>query len=325
MAGLWRSRCLSQFAVDAGPARRRRRRAAAAGQQVELRLRLSGTAPEPMTFTIDNPARISLDLPNTGSRSTSRRKDVERRSARHDPRRRSQRPHARRPELDAVVPYQTRVEGNSVYVTLGQAPGEAPPGVRRAAAAAALLPRAGRCRRRRAIRNIDFRRGADGAGQVVVELYDPRTTVDVRQEGGRIVVDFQNTTLPRELHAAAGRHRLRDAGLHGRCAARRNGARLIVTAARRLRSGRLPVRQPLHARAKPPVEQAAATGSCRDEDREYTGERLTLNFQDLETRAGAAADRGLQRPEHRRQRHGAGQRHAAPAERAVGSGARHRA
>src|SRR5678815_6148460 len=35
------------------------------GQQVELRLRLSGPAPEPTAFTIDNPARISLDLPNT--------------------------------------------------------------------------------------------------------------------------------------------------------------------------------------------------------------------------------------------------------------------
>ena len=35
------------------------------GQQVELRLRLSGPAPEPMAFTIDTPARISLDLPNT--------------------------------------------------------------------------------------------------------------------------------------------------------------------------------------------------------------------------------------------------------------------
>src|SRR5688572_19442491 len=46
------------------------------GQQVELRLRLSGPAPEPMTFTIDDPARISLDLPNTALGLDSRRQDV---------------------------------------------------------------------------------------------------------------------------------------------------------------------------------------------------------------------------------------------------------
>ena len=33
------------------------------GQQVELKLKLSGAAPQPMSFTIENPARISLDLP----------------------------------------------------------------------------------------------------------------------------------------------------------------------------------------------------------------------------------------------------------------------
>ena len=47
-----------------------------AGQQVELRLQLSGTAPEPMTFTIDDPARISLDLPNTSIGLDSGRRDV---------------------------------------------------------------------------------------------------------------------------------------------------------------------------------------------------------------------------------------------------------
>ena len=46
------------------------------GAQVELRLRLSGPAPEPMSFTIDNPARISLDLPNTTLALPQRRQDV---------------------------------------------------------------------------------------------------------------------------------------------------------------------------------------------------------------------------------------------------------
>src|SRR5262245_38313513 len=46
------------------------------GQQLELRLRTNGTAPEPMAFTIENPARISLDLPNTALGLSNRRRDV---------------------------------------------------------------------------------------------------------------------------------------------------------------------------------------------------------------------------------------------------------
>ena len=46
------------------------------GQQVQLKLRLSGPAPEPLPFTIDKPARIAFDLPNTTLALTSRRIDV---------------------------------------------------------------------------------------------------------------------------------------------------------------------------------------------------------------------------------------------------------
>ena len=43
------------------------------GQRVELKLIMSGTAPEPLAFTIDDPARIALDLPDTTLGLTSRR------------------------------------------------------------------------------------------------------------------------------------------------------------------------------------------------------------------------------------------------------------
>ena len=46
------------------------------GQRVELRLIMSDTAPEPLAFTIENPARIALDLPNTALGLQQRRRDV---------------------------------------------------------------------------------------------------------------------------------------------------------------------------------------------------------------------------------------------------------
>ena len=46
------------------------------GQRVELKLIMSETAPEPLAFTIENPARIALDLPNTTLGLSERRRDV---------------------------------------------------------------------------------------------------------------------------------------------------------------------------------------------------------------------------------------------------------
>jgi type IV pilus assembly protein PilQ len=256
------------------------------GQQVELRLRLSGTAPEPMTFTIDDPARISLDLPNTTLALDSRRQDANVGplttvlAAEANGRTRVVM------NLSSMVPYQTRVEGNSVYVLIGQGPGQASapsfaaqpsqPSAPRAAAAATGD---------RSIRNIDFRRGTDGAGQVVVELNDPRTTVDVREEGGRIVVDFQNTTLPQELMRRLDVTDFATPVFSIDALRANRDARLVVTAAAEYDQVAYQSDNQFTLELKPAVQRAAVTPGLFDEDREYTGDRLTLNFQDLETRA----------------------------------------
>jgi type IV pilus assembly protein PilQ len=256
-----------------------------AGQQVELRLRLSGTAPEPMTFTIDDPARISLDLPNTTLALDSRRQDANVGplttvlAAEANGRTRVVM------NLSSMVPYTTRVEGNSVYVLIGQAPGEASAPSFAAQPSQSATPRVAAAAGDRSIRNIDFRRGSDGAGQIVVELNDPRTTVDVRQEGGRIVVDFQNTTLPQELMRRLDVTDFATPVFTVDALRANRDARLIVTAAANYDQVAYQSDNQFTLELKPPAQQAAATPGVFDADREYTGERLTLNFQDLETRA----------------------------------------
>jgi type IV pilus assembly protein PilQ len=257
------------------------------GQQVELRLRLSGPAPEPMSFTIDNPARISLDLPNTALGLENRRQDVNSGplttilTAEANGRTRVVL------NLSQVVPYQTRVEGDSVFVTLGQAPG-APPQPTFAAQPApqSAAPASAAVAGERTIRNIDFRRGPDGAGQVVVELNDPRTTVDVRQEGGRIVVDFQNTTLPQDLMKRLDVTDFATPVFTVDALRSNRDARLVVTAAAEYDQVAYQSDNLFTLELKTPAPQAAAAASgAFDQNREYTGERLTMNFQDLETRA----------------------------------------
>jgi type IV pilus assembly protein PilQ len=259
-----------------------------AGEQVELRLRLSGPAPEPMSFTIDDPARISLDLPNTAIGLDARRRDVNVGplttilTAEANGRTRVVL------NMNTLVPYSTRVEGDSVFVTIGQQPGQAPPpsfvaqGQPQQPAGGPGAALAGR-----AINNIDFRRGADGAGQILVELNDPRTTVDVREEGGRIVVDFQDTALPQTLLRRLDVTDFATPVFTVDALRANNDARLVVTAAADYDQVAYQSDNLFTLELKPaaPEAQQAAGAGAFDTEREYTGERLTLNFQDIETRA----------------------------------------
>ena len=96
------------------------------GQGLELRLQLDGAAPEPMSFTIDDPARIALDLPDTALALPSRRRDVNVGplttilAAEANGRSRIVL------NMTSLPAYSTRVEGNTVIVSIGtQAPGAA--------------------------------------------------------------------------------------------------------------------------------------------------------------------------------------------------------
>src|SRR6204780_2152637 len=162
------------------------------GQQVLLKLHRSARAPEPLPFTIDKPARIAFDLPNTTLALATRRFDV--RSGGVDTVLAAEANGRARlvVNVDALMPYTTKVDGNDIIVTLGQQPGAdvGKPAAARATATASNPAE-------RAIRTIDFRRGSDGTGRVIVQLTDPRTPVNVRQEGQQIVVDFAGTAMPK--------------------------------------------------------------------------------------------------------------------------------
>src|SRR3984885_2081159 len=95
------------------------------GQQVQLKLHMSGPAPEPLPFTIDKPARIAFDLPNTTLALASRRFDV--RSGGVDTVLAAEANGRARlvVNVDNLMPYTTKVDGDTIVVTLGSLPGEA--------------------------------------------------------------------------------------------------------------------------------------------------------------------------------------------------------
>ncbi|MGD8808422.1 MAG: type IV pilus secretin PilQ [Gammaproteobacteria bacterium] len=252
------------------------------GQGLELRLELDGAAPEPLSFTIDDPARIALDLPNTVLALPSRRQDVNVGpvttilAAEANGRSRIVL------NMTDLPTYSTRVEGNSVIVTIGAGQAAGAPATFAGQAVDSPARTAAGPRR---INNIDFRRGPDGSGQVLVELNDPRTPVDVRQEGGRIIVEFEDTALPGELM-----RRLDVADFATPVATvdalRANtDTQIVVTASSAYDQIAYQSDNLFTLELKTPIQRDQQSAGVFDEEREYTGERLTLNFQDLDTRA----------------------------------------
>jgi len=246
------------------------------GQQVQLKLHMNGPAPEPLPFTIDKPARIAFDLPNTTLGLASRRIDVH--SGGVDTVLAAEANGRTRlvVNVETLLPYTTKVDGDTITVTLGSQPGDAAKQTAMARAGAGQ----GAAAAERAIRTIDFRRGADGTGRVIVQLTDPRTPVNVRQEGNQIVVDFAGTLMPKNLMR---RYDVMDFATPVQTvdALRVEGSsRLVISAQGDFEQLAYQSDNQYTIEIKPSQKRTAA-----DEKKEYTGERLTLNFQDIDVRS----------------------------------------
>ncbi|WP_028081135.1 type IV pilus secretin PilQ [Solimonas soli] len=160
------------------------------GDRVLLTLTLSDAAPQPAVFTVDKPARISIDLPDTGIALTERYRKIGVGSVAGVATVESGGRTRVVVELTQSAPYQLRTEGNKLLVQIENTGAGAT-----AARAEAAVDAAGAS----AISNVDFRRGEQGAGRVVVGLSNPRAVVDVRDDGGKIVAVFKNTSVPDKL------------------------------------------------------------------------------------------------------------------------------
>jgi type IV pilus assembly protein PilQ len=250
------------------------------GQQIQLTMKLSGPAAEPLSFTIDNPARISFDLANTVLALPSRRIDV--RAAGLDTILAAEAAGRTRLvlNLDRLVPYQTAVSGNTIVVKLGSAVADSAAPV--AASSSSGSTRASSAASGpRAIRAIDFRRGTDGTGRVVVRLSDPRTPISLRQIGNQVVVDFAGAEVPANLARRFDASDFATPVTSFDVVRVGDGARIAISANGEFEQ----LAYQTDDQYVVEVQPLRRTAAQADAKKEYTGERLTLNFQDIESRA----------------------------------------
>jgi type IV pilus assembly protein PilQ len=258
------------------------------GDRVEIRLIMSETAPEPLAFTIDNPARIALDLPETTLGLSSRRRDVNLGpldtvlTAEANGRTRVVL------NLGHMVSYETRRSGNTVIVTLGDGDDYSEGSTQFASAATSSSAAASQSYSgsgaSRSISSVDFRRTRDGGGRVVVNLTDPTTPVDIRQEGGRVVAVFKDTSLPAELMRRLDVMDFATPVSTVDTLRTNLDTRIVISAEGKYEQLAYQTDSEFTIEINPVAEDVEAS-SLFSETKEYEGQRLTLNFQDIETRA----------------------------------------
>ena len=244
------------------------------GDQLQVRLKLSDAAPQPLSFTIDNPARISLDLPDTGIALPSRRIDVKRgvldtvNVAEANGRTRVVL------NLNALVPYQMRIDGETLIVTLGRSL----QGISSLLENTELVQSAGVVQAQ--LNKVDFRRSTDGSGRVSVQLNSTTVTPSLKQESGRIVVTFPKTIVADALLRRLDVVDFATPVNTIETMRFAEGVKIVIMAGGEWE----PVAYQSDTQYTIEVRPVTKSAS-NQEKKDYKGERLTLNFQDIEARA----------------------------------------
>jgi len=243
---------------------------------VTVRLGLKEALPNPpVAFTVNNPPRVAFDFPNTANGLGKSTQDVNQGDLRTI--RFGQSGGRTRVvfNLAKLVKFDTRVEGNSVVVTLQSA------GATGAATTTTQFAEPKPSGDLHSVQDIDFRRGKNGEAQIIVDLSDTATGIDLRQQGRTVLVDFLQTMLPPALER---RFDVTDFGTQVdffEVARQAGNTRITVTPKGRWEQSAYQTDKRFIIEIKPVVEQAGGP----KEGKGYTGEKLSLNFQNIEVRA----------------------------------------
>ncbi len=246
------------------------------GNQVQITMEFSGPAANPPSFTIDNPARIAFDLPATKSDLKKRSQPIGIGPAKSITAVEVKGRTRVVLNLFEMVPYETRAEGNSIVVVLGRT------GATTTAAAPTPAPSASGASRAE-ITNVDFRRGDQGEGRIIITLSDPSIPVDMRQEAGKVVLDMKGAALPENLQRRldvtdfATPVKLIDTESTSK------GTHMVITAIGDYEHLAYQADNQFTVEIRPTTKEEKQ--ARKKQEFGYTGERLSLNFQDIEVRS----------------------------------------
>ncbi|MEW6330126.1 MAG: type IV pilus secretin PilQ [Pseudomonadota bacterium] len=248
------------------------------GDRIQITFKMTKPPAEPNAFTITNPARISLDFPNT--RVGMEKKSLAVKEAAVTSVTAIEAEDRTRVVLSLIKPvaYSTSIDGNNFAVTV-----EAPV----SAIAGAVEPKTTHFASTRksgkySLKGIDFRRGPQGDGKIIINLSDPAVGIDIREQAGEIMLDFLNTSASAELQRRldvvdfATPVQTIDTFAQGK------NTRMIITPKGKYEHLAYQTGNVFTVSVKPVIEKP---DEKKVDEFGYSGEKLSLNFQNIEARA----------------------------------------
>ncbi|KAA1171657.1 type IV pilus secretin PilQ [Marinobacter salinexigens] len=250
------------------------------GERLEVKLQFDGQPPEPTGYTIEKPARIAVDLKGTTSGLDSRSIPLGSGNAQSVTVVETKDRTRLIFNLVELVPYETVRGDHSLVMTIGS---EGTAGASVASANTTAAPVATGADSSGALAGVDFRRGKDGEGRVVVDLGSPNAAVDLSELGGKIRLTMPELRVPNNLK-------------------RRLDVTDFATPVSRIDTFIEDGKAVVEIRPEGNYDYIAYQSGSeftvsvealseqeaearREEKFPYTGEKLSLNFQDIEVRS----------------------------------------
>lgn len=246
------------------------------GDKVELKLSFDEPVTAPRGYTTEQPARIALDLPGVKNKLGTKNRELGSGNARSLSIIEANDRTRLIVNLSNLSPYSTRAEGNKLYVIVGE-------GVSASAPIANTPIVKPYVAQQRGIRDIDFQRGEQGEGNVVIELNDPNNSPDIQEQGGKIRLTFAKSQLPEALRV---RLDVKDFATPVQFvnASESNGKVTIVVEPTGFYDYlAYQTDNKLTLSVKPLTQDDMEKRKA--ERFAYTGEKLSLNFQDIDVRS----------------------------------------
>ena len=250
------------------------------GSKFEVRVEFNETPPDIKTYAIEKPARIAVDFPGATSSLDRKRYSLPYGNATKAMVLESGDRTRLVVNLVKLVPYETRVEGNNLYLVVGQEstdyvkqtsdPHTVGTGIIEVADVASEIT------------DLQFQRTGEGEGKLTLELTDPSVDVNVFSEAGDVKVEFLDTTVAERLMR---RYDVTDFATPVDSVdvnTTERGATLVMKTTGDFDYLAYQTDNKYVLSVKPLSRKEAER---RKNEFTYVGERISLNFQDIEVRA----------------------------------------
>ncbi|MET0774820.1 MAG: type IV pilus secretin PilQ [Pseudomonas mandelii] len=260
--------------------------AALPGDRVELKLSFDGLPPQPHGYTTESPARIALDLPGVVNQLSSKSRELGGGNARSATVVEAKDRTRLIINLTQLTPYSARVEGNNLIVVVGQGANNKasrPTTSAPRAATAKPAPTKAYAPVGKTIRGVDFQRGTQGEGNVVIDLSDPSIAPDIQERDGKIILGFAKTQLPEPLRVRLDVKDFATPVQFVNASATGDRATISIEPSGAFDYSTYQTDNKLTVSIRPMTVDDLQKRNA--ERFAYTGEKLSLNFQDIDVRS----------------------------------------